>query len=373
MGILSRLQVWDFRNLRQVELALGRGTTLLLGRNGQGKSNVIEAVCYLGLLRSYRAQGIGPLIRWGQDSFTVRGELSAGAGEAKGSIAVTQGAKRQLQVDGAAVERGSEFINRFLCVALVPEDVELVKGAAAIRRRFLDIAVTQCQATYLQDLQQYRQALASRNEVLRTPQRYSGAVLAAYEPLLVRHGSCIEAARRRYVRDLCTHLGTLCTGLLGEGHAPVVVSYSSPGLSRDFPEESANCLGEGLQRALERNRERDMREGHTSVGPHRGDMSITLAGRSLAAYGSEGECRLGSLALRLSALAAVRSANHDSRAVVALVDDVTGELDPPRRRAFFRALTPADQVLITATAQPDELAGMVDAAYGVQDGVVLAL
>lgn len=373
MGILSRLQVWEFRNLRHLDLPLGRGMTLLLGRNGQGKSNVIEAICYLGLLRSFRTQGIGDLVRWGEDGFTLRGEFTGVEPGFPGSVGVTQGTKRQLQVDGVPVERASEFINQFLCVPLVPEDVELVKGPATVRRRFLDIAITQARPGYLQDLQQYRQALASRNLILRAPQRQGPGVLAAYEGLLVQHGSRIEAGRRAYVADLSARLGEVSRGLL-EGQGPeLAVSYLSPGLPRELEGASAAGLAEALQRALERSRERDEREGHTSVGPHRSDLALALGGRALAPFGSEGECRLGSLALRLAVLAIARRDLGSRRPVVALVDDVTGELDTRRRRAFFQALAPADQVVVTATAQPDELAGLIDAAYGVQDGVLSPL
>jgi len=373
MGTLSRLQVWEFRNLRHLDLPLGRGMTLLLGRNGQGKSNVIEAICYLGLLRSFRTQGVSDLVRWGAQDFTLRGEFTGVEPGSPASVGVAQGTKRYLQVDGAPVDRASEFIHQFLCVPLVPEDVELVKGPAAVRRRFLDIAITQSRPGYLQDLQQYRQALASRNLILRAPQRHGSGVMAAYEGLLVQHGSRIEAARRAYVRDLGARLSEVSGGLLEDGGPQLTVSYLSPGLPREGESITEAGLGEAIQWALERNRERDEREGHTSVGPHRSDLTITLGGRPLAAFGSEGECRLGSLALRLAVLAIARRDRGAGRPVVALVDDVTGELDAPRRRAFFQALAPADQVVVTATAQPDELAGLIDAAYGVHDGVLSSL
>jgi DNA replication and repair protein RecF len=371
MGTLSRLQGWNFRNLRHLDLPLERGITLLVGRNGQGKTNLLEAVCYLGLLRSFRTQRVADLRHWDAESFSLRGELTESGGSA--SVSVSQGARRYLQVDGQAVDRASDFINRFLCVPLVPEDVELVRGAAALRRRFLDIAVTQFQATYLHDLQQYCHALASRNLILRTPQRHGATVLAAYEALLVRHGARVEVARRLYVRDLDAQLGEASLRLLGADGVSLAASYASAGLPRDPGDTSEAGFAEALQRALDRNRERDARDGNTSVGPHRGDMAVTLGGRPLACFGSEGECRLASLALRLSALALARRSSGQAKAVVALVDDVTGELDGARRRAFFQALVAADQVLVTATAQPEELAGRVGAAYTVQEGVLARL
>lgn len=373
MGIVCRLQAWDFRNLRELDLPLGHGITLLLGPNGQGKTSVLEAAAYLGLLRSFRTQGIEELVRWGAQGFAVRGELADESTGDRETLAVRQGQRRCLQVNGKSVERASEFINRFLCVPLVPEDIGLVRGVSSGRRRFLDIAVAQQESGHVAALQRYREALAARNHLLRHGAPGQAGVLAAYEGLLVEHGARIEAARRAFVETLAAALGGVCDVLAGPGGAPLAVAYNSPGLPREGVTVPESALAEALRRALERNRERDARDGVTSAGPHRGDLLITLRGRPLAACGSEGECRLASLALRLAALAIARRRVGERRPVVALVDDVTGELDPARRRAFFLALTTADQTLITATQQPDELAGLVDAAYAVREGALTPL
>jgi len=373
MGILSRLQVWEFRNLQQLDLPFGPGVTLLIGSNGQGKSNILEAVCYLGLLRSFRAQGVAELRRWGSPTFTVRGQVDAADAAQRLTLAVSQSDKRLLQVNGSPVERASDFINRFLCVPLVPEDLEMVKGPAAGRRRFLDVSISQRWPHYLAELQQYRAAVASRNLVLRQPAAYPASVLDAYEQQMVRHGARIEVVRRQYAAELRGELTGLSACLLGQDSEGFAVAYACPGVPKDSADAGEETLAQVLLRALQRNRDRDQRDGHTSTGPHRADLSVSLAGKALPAYGSEGECRLACLALRLAALAMARRGNSGNKAVVALVDDVLGELDPVRRRAFLEAVTRADQVLITATECPPELSGMAAAAYGVSKGQVAPL
>ncbi|NLF17104.1 MAG: DNA replication and repair protein RecF [Lentisphaerae bacterium] len=373
MGTLSRLQAWDFRNLRQLDLSFGAGMTLLVGRNGQGKSNILEAIGYLGLLRSFRTQTAAELRAWGSPGFALRGEISGDDGGPRLNLAISQSDRRVLQVDGKAVERASAFINSFLCVPLVPEDLELVKGAAAVRRRFIDVSISQGRGQYLADLQSYRSAVSARNMILRRPEQYPGGVLEAYDEQIVRHGTRIEIARREYLADLEVELTALSTALLDSQDEAFSLSYTCPGVTREAASRGDEGVTESLSQALRRSRERDQRDGHTSVGPHRADLAIGLGSRALSAYGSEGECRMACLALRLAALARARRGVGSRRAVVALVDDVLGELDAVRRQAFLTAVGQADQIVMTATECPKELTALAAATYSVRRGEVTPL
>lgn len=363
---LANLTLRTFRNYTALDLALAPGVSVFVGRNGQGKSNVLEAVCYLALLRSFRAQSTGILRQWGADGFTVEGVLDSTEGDPLGRHALfTQfGERRLLRLDGNPVERASEFINQFQCVPLVPEDIDLIRGPARERRRFLDILCSQVQAGYLGHLQALHEAIRSRNAVLRAGDAYPRHALAAYDELLIRHGAEIEVVRGQVVDRLNEHLRAVAARLFVESPGALAVEYSS------FADErlSVADLTAAYREALVRSQARDAKEGRTSVGPHLANLNLHLAGRPVARYGSEGECRMTALALRLASLGVIREPDLRDRAVVLLVDDVFGELDPHRREAFFHCVAEADQVLVTATEYPPELPTEGTRVFHVQAG-----
>ena len=185
---------------------------------------------------------------------------------------------------------------------------------------------------------------------------------------MIRYGASIEAHRRAHVAALHREMETLSGELRGQGSGRMTLSYSCPGIGRDvtaISESDCRCL---LGDAVEHNRERDTREGHTTVGPHRGDLGMFLDERPLSSYGSEGECRLAALALRLAALRVMTQHHGEERAVVVLVDDVLGELDSAHREALLRVVTQANQVLLTATEVPVEMQRHTAMTYRLERG-----
>ena len=363
---LANLTLRTFRNYAALDLALAPGVSVFVGRNGQGKSNVLEAVCYLALLRSFWAQNIGILRQWGADGFAVEGRLDCTEGDSLGKHALfTQfGERRLLRLDGNPVERASDFINQFQCVPLVSEDIDLIRGAARERRWFLNIFCSLVQPGYLGHLQALHEAIRFRNAVLWAGDAYPKHVLAAYDELLIKHGAEIEAVRGQVVDRLNEHLGKVAGRLFVDGPGALAVEYSS------FADErlSVADLATAYREVLVRSQPRDAKEGRTSVEPHLANLNLHLAGRPVARYGSEGKCRLTALALRLASLGVIREPDLRDRAVVLLVDNVFGELDPHRREAFFHCVAEADQVLITATEYPPELPTEGTRVFHVQAG-----
>lgn len=365
---LANLSLRTFRNYTSLDLALEPGVSVLVGRNGQGKSNVLEAVCYLALLRSFRAQGTAVLRQWGAEGFAVEGHLGSTSGDplARHTLFAQSGEKRVLRLDGNPVERASDFINQFHCVPLVPEDIDLIRGPARDRRRFLDILCSQVQPGYLRHLQAFHEAVRSRNAVLRGGDSYPQHALAAYDEVVAVHGAELEVVRNEVVDRLNAQLTEVAERLFVNSPGKLILQYSS------FTEDALPVaeLTQAYREALVRSRPRDMREARTCVGPHLANLGIHLGSRPVARYGSEGECRLTALALRLASLGVIRAQAIPDRAVVLLVDDVFGELDTHRREAFFRCAAEADQVLVTATEFPPELPAAGSRVYQVQAGVV---
>jgi len=360
------LRLQQFRNYTSLEAEFTPGLNLIVGANGQGKTNLLESVCYLALLRSFRSRQINSLRQWGADSFSVFGRIDHPGGGAI-NLAVTYGERRQLRAGGQPVEKASEFINRFLCVPFVPEDIELAKGAAGVRRRFLDIVLSQTEPLYLHHLQRYTAALRSRNIVLREPAKYASSSLSAYDTLLVRHGGAIVASRRSFATELDASLESISRDLLGGVRLSVKLSCNVLG-STGADVLDPNALEGAFEEALGRSLERDRDEGCTRCGPHRDDLILSLDGRALGLFGSEGQCRLASLALRLASLAGIRRTSGNGRAVILLVDDVVGELDARGRGAFFDAFQQGDQTFVAATSAPPELSGRIAGSYRVESG-----
>ncbi len=346
--LLRQLDLTNFRNYARFTHDFVPGLNLLLGPNGQGKTNLLEAIHYLAFLRSFRTRQISELVRWGTSVFQLRANLRATAGVHTWDLTVQHGAERQLTLCGAPVDRGSEFVNQYLCVAFLPEDIELVRGVATHRRRFLDMLIGQLDRGALPLLHQYGQALKSRNQVLRNLAKYGARALEAYEGILARLGAPILIARRALVTALNEAVSEVSPPFFRD--APMVVQYR-PGLPKDAgtEPETVAALEPYLRAVLLQSRERDQRDCVTGFGPHRDELAIVLRGQALGVFGSEGECRAGAIVLRLAAMELLRRREPANRALVVLVDDVLGELDATRRRTFWERLRPCPQIFFACT------------------------
>ncbi len=364
MSHLSSIVIQDFRNYERLELEPVPGVNLLVGLNGQGKTNLLEAIHYLSLLRSFRTTQLRTLVRWGQSTFQLRARID---GESRGCrLAIEHGQQRRLLVDRQPVQLASEFIGHFFCVTFVPEDIALVKGTASDRRRYLDILGSQLVPHYLAALQDYGKALKSRNALLRA-ERPDPRQVSSFDRVLADRGSFILMRRRELV-------GRLDEALVQVGDAmsrarELTMEYAaSVELPADADESAA---AESYRLALNESLERDLARRQTHRGPHRDDLRFRLRERLLGDYGSEGQCRLAALALKMAAGNLFMQRRQDD-AVIWLVDDVVGELDAEARGAFFACLEQADQAFLVAT--DDHLAAElpVKAIYDVAGGRVTA-
>lgn len=372
MGIISRIRLRQFRNYSFLDLKLDPGLNVLLGANGQGKTNLLEAVCYLALLRSFRCRQTHALRQCGEEGFSVGGTLTADAtAPYQRELVVDYGERRQLRIEGTMVERASEFINQFLCVPLVPEDIELVRGTSRLRRRFMDIILTQTVPAYLLDLQRYSEAVQRRNIILRRRALYADSMLEAYDQLLLEHGIPLLESRRAYLTETNDLLRRFSDSLFGSDKGCVSLKLSSNVLRSDYIDAAGRELRKCFWDLLRESRDRDRDEGRTSYGPHRDSFTFLLGGRDMSLFGSEGECRMATLALRLSSLELIKSHNSSGLGVVLLVDDVFGDLDQERRAAFFRTLASADQTLLACTRIPAELADIPGVVFDVVGGTVV--
>lgn len=342
---LQRLVARGFRNLADLDCGLPAEGLALLGANGQGKTNLLEAIAYPVLFRSFRGAADHDLARVGGEGFHV--EIAAGGdvpvSHVPVSVAATwtaAGRRKQIAVGGEEPARLTEAIGRWVTVAFLPEDVALGSGPASERRRYLDRLLSLTSRPYLGALTRYRTALAQRNAALR-----QGRVELArmFDDPLAEAGAWVVAARLAWITGAGSEfLAELAT--LGEREAVCLRYRGNPDLvNRD-----------AWPAALDEAAARDRARGTTTVGPHRDDLALELAGRPLRVAGSTGQHRTAAVALKLLELGSLATARGSEPAL--LLDDVFAELDAERQVRLAQRLMNggARQVFVTAPRN-DEL------------------
>jgi DNA replication and repair protein RecF len=367
MAFISHLRLRHFRNYTSFDQPLCPGLTLLTGSNGQGKTSLLEAIHYLSLLRSFRTRKVSDLVHWQSDYFYTEADVSDGI-QARPAIRLSAAyrGRRRLRRNGALITRASEFINSFLCVPFVPEDIDIVKGSPGSRRRFLDIVLSQTSTPYLCHLMDYTAALKSRNVILKETGRYGKSALKAYDCLLAQHGAFLIAARQQFCAAFGALYQQVCERLF-DPEAPFTLGYVMSGVRQQEYERNQDSLQEKLLQLLEAEQKRDIDNGNTRFGPHRDEIMLQISGKPLAAYGSEGQCRVAALAMRLAGAEHLLTV-QDNRGLILLVDDVLGELDSRRRRHFLGELLRAEQVFLACTEVPPELDKTEKRVFAAKDG-----
>jgi len=309
---LTQLSVRQFRNIAALDLELPPQGVVVLGDNGQGKTNLLEAIYYLVLFRSLRGARDRELVRFGQPGFFVRGttEQQVAAGyESKGP-------RKRITVDGVDVERVSEAVGRVIAVAFAPSDREIVSGPPSARRRYLDVLLALAVPGYLHRLGVMRAALKQRNAALR---RARPAEARAFDEALIGAAARVIRERRAWIKRWAGRFVELVRAM-GESSEPAAWYRS---------QVHGDAVELELRAQLEQAAERDARSATTTVGPHRDDLELTMDGQSVRIYGSAGQQRTVAIALRL--LESETLAGARDTVPIALYDDVFAELDEDRQ------------------------------------------
>lgn len=355
---LRRLVLQNLRNIPLAEFSFSGAQQFFVGANGQGKTNLLEAVGFVTALRSFRTADTALLIAQGQKEGALAAEFEhERLGPTRVVITLRPGGKEVL-CDGERITRLADFLGRFPTVVFSSQDQQLVRGSPSLRRRWLDLALAATDARYLQALTAYHRALDGRNRLLKT--QATAAELAAFEAPLAEAAASLSAARRAGVATLAPHVAAAYAALLG--HGPTTTDTGAESGSRaETRSETAGLAHEAAagpeagdasawRAHFEKQRPRDLQFRSTLSGPHRDDLALTIGGRPARDYGSEGQQRSLVLALRLAQVSHIRAATGIEP--VLLADDVLGELDPARRRRFWASLGTERQVLATGTELP---------------------
>jgi DNA replication and repair protein RecF len=323
---LANLKLRDFRNYRKLEAEFEPGFHLLLGRNAQGKTNLLEAVYLLSTLRSFRGVGNSQIIHHGQSAFFAGG-IALGQAECDVRYYWAPN-QRKLTVNQKPIRRLADYLGALRTVVFCTEDLHLVKGSGKSRRRFLDLLLTQTRPGYLQLLHRYTESLRSRNALLKRDSP-DAALLDSFTTELISTGNKLMTARRQLVDKLSP---MVLAGYRKIAAKPEEVRMEyAPSIREDFVVE------------LGKSRAREQRYRSTIVGPHRDELKLSLNGKPAAQFGSEGQKRTFSIALKMSQ--AEYLAEVHGTPPILLIDDVMGELDAERRAGLLPLISRTGQAL----------------------------
>ena len=349
--VLRSIALRDFRNLARLDLTFPVAGVAIVGENGQGKTNLLEAVYYLHLLRSVRGARDVDVVRFGAPGFHVSARTEGGVHHELAAGFERSSRRKRVTLDGAEPQRLSDALGALPCVLFSPADVELVAGAPSARRRYLDILLALASRPYLAALQRYRHALAQRNAALRDALRGGGKGeqrVAVWEAPLAEHGAVLWRERVTWTSQSSPRFATMCASI-GE-QAPVGMRYAT---SLEPSSRELADIAETIARALEQKRGLDIRRGLTHAGPHRDDLTLTLDGRELRAFGSAGQQRTAAIALRLLEGETLRERLGASPLL--LLDDPFAELDVRRSARILELLAEQGmgQTLLTVPRETD--------------------
>ncbi len=340
--ILTHLQIRQFRNIAQASFPLHEGLNLFEGQNAQGKTAVIEAALFLATSLSHRTRREEELIRWGEDTAYLKGTVDDAAEEIALECGISK-QKKVVKVDGVPLPKIGALYGKLRVVLMAPEDLEIITGSPQIRRRFLDMAISQLDPQYISCLQKFKKSLKQRNHLLKRLQmnRSSNpqAELAAWDMHYITHAVQVIVRRINALNELQPLAENLYAGLADDG--PFSIQYSL----ELQPDEDA--VREYLTQKLKKTLQHDVDRGSTHHGPHRDDVVCILDGRNLNIFGSQGQRRTAALALRMTEAhwcRQVTSANP-----LLLIDDVVYEMDNNRRKRFWDLMNTTAQVIITTT------------------------
>lgn len=368
---IRRLLLRDVRTYDHLDLELVPGVVTLLGSNGQGKTNLVEAVGYLATHTSHRVATDAGLVRIGADRAFIGAEVVRDGRVVQLDVEIIPGKSNRIRINRSPVNRARDGLGIIHTVLFAPEDLAIVKGDPSERRGFLDTLITQVSPRLAGVRADYDRVLRQRNALLKTVgsahRAASAAVdatLGVWDEQLIGLGAELVHARL----SLITHLRPefeRCYDEISGGRGPATLSYQSAWA----PESGERTdLETALAAALESRRREERDRGITLVGPHRDDLALTLDGNPVRGYASHGESWSVALALRLASFDVLRAdAGEDP---VLILDDVFAELDAHRRDCLARRVGEVEQVLITAAVEQDVPAAVGAAVYDVVRGQV---
>jgi DNA replication and repair protein RecF len=342
---LSSLKSFGFRNLTNQTVLPSAAANFILGKNGQGKTNLIEAIHFLSSGRSFRTSNNCELICWGQDSASVFGTIVPGTAQeaieasTEIGVVITPGGK-EAYLNGKKINAFSEFMGRFRAITFTPTDLALIKGGPQIRRKFIDRHLSDFDSSSFKAILNYHRALKHKSQLLKLGVA-DNSQLDTWDLILSENAFAIESGRLKFLQVLQAGADRFLSAF-SKTDGPLRISLES-----ELMEKGILSAGDILKSLLKK-RSKEIKYQTCLIGPHRDDVVITLNGRDARAFASQGQSRSVALALKLAVIETLE--REKGEAPVILLDDVDAELDLERTKALFSlVITQGRQVFVTGT------------------------
>ena len=361
--VIERVRLNNYRNYDALNFAPGPGVNIITGENAQGKTNAVEAIFLCAFGRSHRTTRDSELVKNGCAGGYVGLKIKSNQGAHAIEIKLRDGMRKEIYIDTLKAARTGELMGVLNVVMFSPEDLQLIKEGPALRRRFMDMEISQLHPSYYYHLQQYNAALKQRNALLKGDPS-PGAKLFMWDAQLAEAGAKIMTARGGFLSKLHEQAKQLHFDITG-GREWLEIVYR-PNIE---VEKNGDTLSKALLDGLSNSANEDMRRGFTTVGPHRDDMAITLNGQDVRVYGSQGQQRTAALSIKLSEIELLRTLTGDMP--VLILDDVLSELDDMRSRLLVERMRDCQCFLTCTSLEGLKRAGILEMSAFVCEGGTL--
>lgn len=344
---IKKIRLKNFRNYEDLELDPHQSVNLFFGQNGSGKTNLLEAIHYCALGKSHRVSHDRNTVMIGQDFGACGIDLERINSDCNIAVKMIPGdnTAKSIFIDKKKINKLSELMGRLQCVIFSPEDLELIREGPSVRRRYIDMLLSQISVPYFVALQQYRKAMEQRNAILKKL-KYNEAVdsfiMEEFENAMITPAEVIIPERAKIIETLNRYASACYCSISGRENEILTIDYQSSVKEDDI----RKALTEGFKKSLRE----DILTGNTSIGPHRDDLQIRLNGKSMKLYASQGQVRTAALSMKLAQLRLYKDVTGDTP--ILLLDDVMSELDMTRRIRLLKEIENV-QTFITCTDQSD--------------------
>ena len=334
---IEELELKNFRNYRELKVSFNKNVNIFLGKNAQGKTNLLEGIYLNAMAKSFKTNHDKELIRFGEEYCVVRSKAFAGDDEEITEIIIDKNGKKGIKIDGVKVKRTSELLERLYIIVFSPEDLKIVKDEPEKRRRFIDRELCQIKPGYLSDLTDYRRILKQRNAYLKQPD-INMDMMDVWDQSLAEYGSRIIKRRKEFIENIDVISRDIHSRISG-GIETLELKYE-PNVYFD---ESMDVQ---FYELLCGRRDDDIAMRTTGCGPHKDDLKISADGIDLRKFGSQGQQRTAALSLKLSEIKLIEQETGEKP--ILLLDDVLSELDNDRQTYLINSLG-ENQMFITTT------------------------